>query len=222
MQHSIKHKLFSFTIPLVMFALVLVGMFGGGIKVHAASDNPSLCFLQLTGTLYRCRDVSPGDSAVQASGTCWTSDSTVVKNELVWVTADCSGSSFQAAPAAECSGNSPSTSDCCQVIGNSNSCALPVRGSGSNNLTICSGNASCTSVVNNYLNPVIDFLAAGVGIIVTSMIVIAGIQYITSQDNPQAVSAARNRIFNAVIALVIFGLMYALLQWLVPGGIFHG
>jgi hypothetical protein len=89
----------------------------------------------------------------------------------------------------------------------------------------CNG-SSCTNtncdLVKQYLIPFIDFLAGGVGLIVTIMIVIGGIQYTTSQDNPQAVSAAKNRIVNAIIALIMFGLMWSLLQWLVPGGIFNG
>ena len=89
----------------------------------------------------------------------------------------------------------------------------------------CNGN-KCTGsncdLISEYLVPFIDFLAAGVGLIVTIMIVIGGIQYTTSQDNPQAVSAAKNRIMNAIIALIMFGLMWSLLQWLVPGGIFNG
>ena len=85
----------------------------------------------------------------------------------------------------------------------------------------CCNGQSC-DLIQEYINPTIDFLAAGVGIVVVIMMVIGGIQYITSQDNPQAVSAAKSRIVNALFALLLFAFMYAMLQWLVPGGILNG
>ena len=73
-----------------------------------------------------------------------------------------------------------------------------------------------------YVNPTIDFLAAGVGIVAVIMVVIGGIQYTTSQDDPQKVAAAKSRIINALFALLIFAFMWSLLQWLVPGGALNG
>lgn len=66
----------------------------------------------------------------------------------------------------------------------------------------------------------IDFLGIGVGVVVVTMIIIGGIQYVMAGPNPQAVSAAKKRILNAVIAFVAFLLLYSFMQWLVPGGIF--
>lgn len=67
---------------------------------------------------------------------------------------------------------------------------------------------------------IINFLSFGVGIAVVGMIVFAGIQYITSGGVPQKIDAARSRITNAVIALVLYIFMYAIIQWLIPGGLF--
>jgi hypothetical protein len=67
---------------------------------------------------------------------------------------------------------------------------------------------------------VINLLAAGIGIIVTAMIVIGAIQYSASGGDPQVVAAAKKKITNAVLALIAFMFMYSFLQWLVPGGIF--
>jgi hypothetical protein len=64
----------------------------------------------------------------------------------------------------------------------------------------------------------INFLAAGVGVIVTGSIIFAGIQYITAQDNAQQVAAAKKRIYRSIFALVTFFLTYAFLQFLIPGG----
>jgi len=68
----------------------------------------------------------------------------------------------------------------------------------------------------------VNFLSAGVGIIITMVIIFAGLQYLTARDNPQAVQAAKTRITNAVIALIAFVFVYAFLQWIVPGGVFSG
>ncbi|MCW1908710.1 MAG: hypothetical protein KIH63_005215 [Candidatus Saccharibacteria bacterium] len=66
---------------------------------------------------------------------------------------------------------------------------------------------------------IINALAALVGVIVVAVIVWGGIQYSTSADDPKAVSEAKNRIKNAIFALVMFAFMYAFLQWIVPGGV---
>lgn len=71
-----------------------------------------------------------------------------------------------------------------------------------------------------YLRIFINILSAMVGIVITAVIVIAGIQYSSAGNDPQKISSARNRIVNALLALVTFIFMYAFLQWIVPGGIF--
>lgn len=76
------------------------------------------------------------------------------------------------------------------------------------------------NVIINYVRGFIWFLSGGVGLVVMLMIIIGGVQYITARDNPQAVQAAKQKIFNAIIALVLFILMYAILSYLVPYGIF--
>lgn len=65
----------------------------------------------------------------------------------------------------------------------------------------------------------LNFLAASVGIAAVIMLIVAGIQYSAAADNPQAVQAAKQRIYNVVIGLVTFFLLWGFLQWLIPGGI---
>lgn len=77
---------------------------------------------------------------------------------------------------------------------------------------------NCTIV--KYIITFINALSAIVGIVVVIMIVVGGIQYSASRDNPQATAAAKGRIVNAVIALVFFLFAFAFLQWIVPGGAF--
>lgn len=72
----------------------------------------------------------------------------------------------------------------------------------------------------DYIVLITNTLAAMVGIVVVIMIIIGGIQYSSATDNPQQLSAARDRIKNALIGLLMLIFMYAFLQWVVPGGLF--
>lgn len=70
------------------------------------------------------------------------------------------------------------------------------------------------------INSIVNFLSIGIGVIIVIMIIVGGIQYSIAGDNPNAVTAAKQRLINAFIALAAFMLTFALLQWLVPGGVF--
>jgi cytochrome bd-type quinol oxidase subunit 2 len=70
------------------------------------------------------------------------------------------------------------------------------------------------------INKIVQVLSAGVGLVVVAMVILGGIQYITAGDNATAIAAAKSRILNALIALVLFLFMASFLQWLIPGGIF--
>lgn len=81
-------------------------------------------------------------------------------------------------------------------------------------------NCLTQSPVVHRIQQIVDFLSVGVGIVVVGVILVGGIQYIVAGDNPQALTAARQRITNGLIALFAFIFMSAFLQWLIPGGIF--
>ena len=70
------------------------------------------------------------------------------------------------------------------------------------------------------IQDVVNFLSAGVAVVIAGSIIVAGIQYTMAGNQPQVLAAARNRIINAVIALFAFLLTFAFLQWIIPGGIF--
>ena len=70
------------------------------------------------------------------------------------------------------------------------------------------------------LQTIVNVLSAGIGIVVIGMIILGGIQYSIAGDNPQATTAAKQRITNALIALFAFLFIFAFLQWLIPGGLF--
>lgn len=77
-------------------------------------------------------------------------------------------------------------------------------------------NNNC-NIFTKYLNPLIRTLAAFVGIAVTIGIVLGGIQYITSGGDPQKAAAGKQHIKMAVVALIGFLLMYAMIGFLFPG-----
>jgi uncharacterized membrane protein YraQ (UPF0718 family) len=77
-----------------------------------------------------------------------------------------------------------------------------------------------TNPIVQDIQTIVNFLSALVGIVVTAALILGGIQYSGSRDNPQAMQAAKGRIQNAIIALVMYFLIFAFLQWLIPGGVF--
>ena len=70
------------------------------------------------------------------------------------------------------------------------------------------------------LNVILQVLTWGVGIAGTIGIVITGIQYMTAKDDVAQLTKAKNRLIQIVIGLVAYAVMWAFLQWLLPGGVF--
>jgi hypothetical protein len=100
-------------------------------------------------------------------------------------------------------------------------CACPASTSQDNGgVCVKGGNAAAGQKIYDWLTLFINFLSAIVGIIVVGSIIWAGIQYSSASADPQKVSAAKNRIKNAVLALVAYLFIYAFLNYLIPGGLF--
>lgn len=68
---------------------------------------------------------------------------------------------------------------------------------------------------------VLDILSLGIGIIGVVGITIVGIQYLTSSGNDQQATKARHRMFEIVIGLVAYALLYSATSFLLPGGKFN-
>ena len=79
--------------------------------------------------------------------------------------------------------------------------------------------ANGTCIIENYIQPALNLLAAVVGLSVTISIIAAGIRYATSADSPQKVSEAKQRIVNSIFVLIGFFTFYALMKFLLPGGL---
>ena len=76
-------------------------------------------------------------------------------------------------------------------------------------------------------NPIIQWIEFFVNVLSVTilaggsvMIAWAGIQYMSSRDNAQAVQDAKNKIWNVVYGLLAYFFLYAFIQWLIPGGVF--
>lgn len=70
-----------------------------------------------------------------------------------------------------------------------------------------------------YLVVAINILSALAGIAIAISIAYGGIEYSMSGSDPQKVSAAKDRIRNAIIALIFFIFGFAILNYLIPGGL---
>lgn len=59
-------------------------------------------------------------------------------------------------------------------------------------------------------------------LVIVLMIVWGGIQYSMAGPDPNKVQAAKQKIINALLALLLFIFGFAFLQWLIPGGALNG
>lgn len=66
---------------------------------------------------------------------------------------------------------------------------------------------------------ILKFLSVGVGLAVVGGVAAGGIVYATAQGSPGKTQTGIKIITNSVIALVLYLLMFAILQFLIPGGI---
>ena len=82
------------------------------------------------------------------------------------------------------------------------------------------GCSSSGEQITPVLITVLNWLAVGVTIAVIGGIIYGAIMYTTSGGSPEQSKKAMGIIRNAFIALVMYFAMWALLNWLVPGGLF--
>lgn len=108
--------------------------------------------------------------------------------------------------------NSPLVNDLQCNGGNNSAC----DGTDKAATTDCRSSSNC-NVVNLYLNPFIKLLSILVGVAVVLGIIIGGIQYAASGGDPQKVATAKLKIRNAIVALILFFFLNALIQFLIPG-----
>lgn len=74
------------------------------------------------------------------------------------------------------------------------------------------------TAIEDILKLVANILIYGLGVAAVLGVVIAGIMYMTARDNEQQVAKAKMRLFEVVIGLIAWAVMFAVLNWLLPGG----
>ena len=66
----------------------------------------------------------------------------------------------------------------------------------------------------------VSILTYGVGIAATIGVVISGYQYLTARDDMGQVVKAKKRLMEIAIGLVIYAIMWGVIQFLLPGGLY--
>ncbi len=72
-----------------------------------------------------------------------------------------------------------------------------------------------------FLGDMINFLTAGIGFILTILLVVAGIRYTLARGNPQESAGAKSMIEKVVISVILYLFAFALINWLIPGGLLN-
>ena len=70
--------------------------------------------------------------------------------------------------------------------------------------------------IEKVLSITVDIMTAGIAILAVIGIVISGIQYLTAGGNEDKLKKSKRRIFEIVIGLAAYVIIYALLKWLLP------
>lgn len=84
------------------------------------------------------------------------------------------------------------------------------------------GDGKSVGPIEDMVYAFVKLLSLGVGLVLIASVIYAGIQYASSSGNPEKTAAAKTRILNAFVGLIFYLLIFALIQWLVPGGLFAG
>lgn len=226
--YQLKQKIVFLT-ALCAFTLLVIPLVSHAV-VHAANDPKGTCFV-----------TDPSGTKVRA---CTASDKQTIKdNGKTFQASKCYGitstTSTTNVAVTSCNGKPKvGTQTCTDAKGKQSTCVSCSDGSlvadtsqcpesdvsGSSGDPAATSDADCGTVakcdlVSKYLNPFINLMAALVGVAVTISIVVGGIRYASSAGDPQAAAAGKARIRNSIIALITFIFLYAILNFLIPGGL---
>ena len=85
----------------------------------------------------------------------------------------------------------------------------------------CSDSGDDNQILN-VLGTILNWLAIGVSVVVLIGIVYGAVMYASAGGNEAQTKKAIGIIRNAIIALILYFAMWAILQYLIPGGVFSG
>lgn len=84
-----------------------------------------------------------------------------------------------------------------------------------------SGNQALACFMSTYLNPAIALVSAAVGIVVVIGIIRGALEYTTAAGDPGKTASGKKHIINALIGLAAYLMLYALMQFIIPGGVLN-
>jgi hypothetical protein len=73
--------------------------------------------------------------------------------------------------------------------------------------------------IGGILEIILNIMTVGVAIAAVLGISIASFTYATAGGNEERVKKSKDRILQTVIGILIYGILWAALQWLIPGGV---
>ncbi len=128
--------------------------------------------------------------------------------------------SASAVTATTCPVNDPTTGQVTyQPCNGNNGCGVDTAIIKCDNVDVSKGGVKNNGVWSLLLTA-INILTAGIGVAVLGGIVYASILYTTAAGNAEQVKKALEFIRNIVIGLVAYALMFAILNFIIPGGLF--
>ncbi len=88
---------------------------------------------------------------------------------------------------------------------------------GSENANILKGCADSDNGIMCILELVVDIMSIGVGILGVVGISIVGVQYLTAGGSEEKTRKSKRRMFEIIIGLAAYAVIYAFLKFLLPG-----
>lgn len=70
------------------------------------------------------------------------------------------------------------------------------------------------------LTIVVQILTGLVAVLAVASLIYAGVQYASAGDSQEKIRAAKDRITQTVIGILLYMFMYVILEFLIPGGVF--
>jgi len=66
----------------------------------------------------------------------------------------------------------------------------------------------------------INIMSAGVGIAAVGGVVFGSIMYMTAGDSPDKIKKANIFLMNVILGIIVYAVMWAFLNFIIPGGLF--
>ncbi|HEY6736828.1 MAG TPA: pilin [Candidatus Saccharimonadia bacterium] len=145
-----------------------------------------------------------------ANGTVWDSNSRSCVTVTDTLQTEHSGSRISQSPDVTPGPNPFTSPETCVSI------ALPLLANGSRCID---NNPADGGAIVTYAKDAAKLLSLAIGGVIVFMVIVAGVQYIASLGNPTRIAAAKQRITNAITALVLFAMAFAIINFLIPGGL---